>query len=411
MWFQFVHAVSLVVDLLFIFSLRPILWGIIDDRCIRSSRNVRTFSNQYCEDNSSGEANFSLEISVVSSCRIRAFSRVKPNERKLPYSLVKSTTAYCNPLFALSTMATSTSMQTLSKELLLLEMKKSIPILSNSLHKGESGRIGVIGGSLEYTGAPYFSAIAALRVGCDLVHVFCMKEAATVIKSYSPELIVHPLLDTPNAFEAIAAWLPRIHSLILGPGLGRDENVFKILGPIIGVVKELGIPLVIDADGLFYINSNPHIIYNCPNVILTPNAVEFGRLYKAVMGITLDPNLPANPEDVAALAKKLGHVTILHKAERDIITNGYDINICEKMGSPRRCGGQGDLLSGMLATFLYWKHHDKEAHEITLSASVAAAHLSRSINRKAFEIHGRGTLTSDMIAYIPECFRSLFNQE
>lgn len=303
------------------------------------------------------------------------------------------------------------NVNTISKELLIHEMKKSIPILSNTLRKGESGRIGIIGGSLEYTGAPYFAAMAALRVGCDLVHIFCMKEAAPVIKSYSPELIVHPLLDSPNALEAISEWLPRIHTLILGPGLGRDDNIFKILGTIIELVKELGIPLVIDADGLYYINSHFHIIQNCTNVILTPNKVEFCRLYKAVMGITIDPSLSVNHGDVTALARKLGHVTILQKAEQDIITNGVDINICEKIGSPRRCGGQGDLMAGILATFLYWKAHDRDAQEVTLSAATAAAHLSRSINRKAFEIHGRGTLASDMIPYIPECFRTLFNQE
>ena len=47
-----------------------------------------------------------------------------------------------------------------------------------------------------YLGAPYFAAISALKVGADLVHVFCEKEAGTVIKTYSPELIVHPVLDT-----------------------------------------------------------------------------------------------------------------------------------------------------------------------------------------------------------------------
>ncbi|KAK4018388.1 ATP-dependent (S)-NAD(P)H-hydrate dehydratase [Daphnia magna] len=338
---------------------------------------------------------------------IGALSHLNCTEKKSSLLFVKPTTSYCSP----PTQSTIASMQTLSKEILLLEMKKSIPILSNSLHKGESGRIGVIGGSLEYTGAPYFAAISALRVGCDLVHVFCMKEAAPVIKSYSPELIVHPLLDSSNALKAISEWLPRIHALIIGPGLGRDEATFKVLGPIINHAKELKIPLVIDADGLFYINSNHHIIQNCTNVILTPNTIEFTRLYKAIMGITIDPSQPVQPEDVGALAKKLGHVTILQKAEKDIITNGININICEKMGSPRRCGGQGDLMSGMLATFLYWKTHDQYSHEVTLSAAAAAAHLSRMINRKAFEIHGRGTLASDMIPYIPECFRSLFNQE
>ena len=54
--------------------------------------------------------------------------------------------------------------------------------------------------------------------------------------------------------------------------------------------------------------------------------------------------VPPEAEYVVALAKELGNVTILCKAEYDIMTNGIDLNKCEKMGSPRRCGGQGDLV-------------------------------------------------------------------
>jgi len=93
--------------------------------------------------------------------------------------------------------------------------------------------------------------------------------------------------------------------------------------------------------------------------------------------------VPPEAEYVVALAKELGNVTILCKAEYDIMTNGIDLNKCEKMGSPRRCGGQGDLLSGMLATLLGWKTDDKDWPEHgTLSAAAAAAHLGRSINWK-----------------------------
>lgn len=71
----------------------------------------------------------------------------------------------------------------------------SVPHLTTDMHKGEAGRIGIIGGSLEYTGAPFYAGIAALKVGCDLVHIFCPQSAALPIKSYHPDLIVHPLLD------------------------------------------------------------------------------------------------------------------------------------------------------------------------------------------------------------------------
>uniref|UniRef100_A0A087Y609 ATP-dependent NAD(P)H-hydrate dehydratase n=1 Tax=Poecilia formosa TaxID=48698 RepID=A0A087Y609_POEFO len=106
-------------------------------------------------------------------------------------------------------------------------VKSIVPPLTSKKHKGQDGRIGIIGGCKDYTGAPYFAAISALKVGGDLSHVFCTKDAATVIKSYSPELIVHPVLDSPNAVEEIEKWLPRLHGLVVGPGLGREDFLLK----------------------------------------------------------------------------------------------------------------------------------------------------------------------------------------
>ena len=53
----------------------------------------------------------------------------------------------------------------------------------------------MIGGSFEYTGAPYYSALASLRGGGDIAKIICSIDAGIPIKSYSPELIVHPLLQ------------------------------------------------------------------------------------------------------------------------------------------------------------------------------------------------------------------------
>jgi ATP-dependent NAD(P)H-hydrate dehydratase len=79
----------------------------------------------------------------------------------------------------------------------LEELRKILPVLTHGAKKGSNGLVGVIGGSLEYTGAPFYSAMAALKMGADLAHIFCCKEAATAIKSYSPELIVHPVFSYP----------------------------------------------------------------------------------------------------------------------------------------------------------------------------------------------------------------------
>ena len=64
-----------------------------------------------------------------------------------------------------------------------------------------AGKIAVLGGCREYTGAPFFAAISALKIGSDLAHIFCTKGAGTVIKTYSPELIVHPVLEESYELE------------------------------------------------------------------------------------------------------------------------------------------------------------------------------------------------------------------
>lgn len=81
---------------------------------------------------------------------------------------------------------------------LIQAFKKAIPPLLFEAHKGEAGRIGVVGGCEEYTGAPIFASMAAFRTGADLVHVFCSTNAAIPIKCFSPDLIVHPILVSVN---------------------------------------------------------------------------------------------------------------------------------------------------------------------------------------------------------------------
>jgi len=75
--------------------------------------------------------------------------------------------------------------------------------LTPEAHKGSSGRVGVLGGSQRYTGAPYYAGMAALHVGSDLAFVFCADEASLAIKSYSPELMVAPVYSAKEFSENV----------------------------------------------------------------------------------------------------------------------------------------------------------------------------------------------------------------
>lgn len=110
-------------------------------------------------------------------------------------------------------------------------LKKIIPKLNPKNKKGANGVTAVIGGSLEYTGAPYYSAISSLKSGSDISHIFCHKEAAIPIKSYSPELIVHPAFADKVDKESLNKLTKRLQtmdSLVIGCGLGREESTADI---------------------------------------------------------------------------------------------------------------------------------------------------------------------------------------
>lgn len=239
-----------------------------------------------------------------------------------------------------------------------------------------------------------------------MAHVFCTKQAAPVIKSYSPELIVHPILDA-GSFQDIKYWLERIHAVVIGPGLGRDTEVLKMTSDIITYCKEVKKPLVIDADGLFLITQNINLIkdYPLPGVILTPNKVEFDRLYNVIKATDSNSEIEIDYD-------KLGKNVLIMKKGNEDETFCFDRNtkwINGKGGSLRRCGGQGDLLSGSMATFFHWSL-TKCGNDTMMPAAVAsyaAGLLTRKCNEKGFDEKGRSMVCSDMIAKIHEAFEEL----
>uniref|UniRef100_UPI00398ECBC4 ATP-dependent (S)-NAD(P)H-hydrate dehydratase isoform X2 n=1 Tax=Pristiophorus japonicus TaxID=55135 RepID=UPI00398ECBC4 len=289
-------------------------------------------------------------------------------------------------------------------------VRNIVPPLIAEKHKGQDGKIGIIGGSAEYTGAPYFAAITGLKVGADLSHVFCVKDAAPVIKSYNPDIIVHPVLDLCSAVEDVERWLPAIHTMVIGPGLGRDENVLQNTKSIIEQCKLRGIPIVIDADGLWVIVEEPSVIHGYAKAILTPNVVEFTRLYNAVLKSPVDAS--DHQGMLLQLSQALGNVTIVQKGQKDLISDGATVLVCSQEGSGRRCGGQGDLLSGSLGVLAHWAFvagkEKLDGLNPTLVAAFGACALTRQCNYQAFQKHRRSMTTSDMIAEISTAFQKLF---
>ncbi|XP_049876658.1 ATP-dependent (S)-NAD(P)H-hydrate dehydratase-like [Pectinophora gossypiella] len=275
-------------------------------------------------------------------------------------------------------------------------------------HKGEAGKVGVIGGSVEYTGAPYFAAISALKAGADLVYVITTDSAAPVIKTYSPDLIVYPYLHKEYR-SVIHSLLPKMDVVVIGPGLGRENETLSLIYDIISTCKDLLKPLVIDADGLYAISRNVSIIkdYPSPGVILTPNHYEAERLKISVS------------DDTSNWYRYWGdYVSILVKDSEDQFHSNIP-NLewhVSGGGTGRRAGGQGDILSGILATLYNWslKANLCVKYPVQVAQSLAcyvASNLTRTCNFKAYLIYGRSMTASDMINKIHVAFEYILTRD
>lgn len=335
------------------------------------------------------------------------------------------------------------SLSTITHKSALSLIRNFIPPLSNAFHKGQAGRVAVVGGCEDYTGAPYFSALASTLLGADMSHVICEKSAATALKSYSPNLMVHPYLfdstsekqyasygvptDEEAVMSKVLAVIDRVHVVVVGPGLGRDAVLLKTIKRIIEEVKKRSMPLVIDADGLYLVQQHPEVIKGYNKVILTPNVVEFQRLKDSIGFKPKESS--THEENLQKLCELLGGVSILEKGKSDYISNESTTLENPLPGGLKRVSGQGDTLTGTLATFLAWQKafqtpdvwdHPKsiefEGQKLTerdlyLLAAFGASAVTRYASYLAFKNHGRALLTSQISDYIGQSYRTLFESD
>jgi NAD(P)H-hydrate epimerase len=218
------------------------------------------------------------------------------------------------------------------------DFKFRYPQRKENAHKGQSGRVLTVGGSNNYTGAPYFAAMAALKAGCDLAYVAAPRVAAERIASMGPEIIVYPLDSESNISEDDVKPIlsHKFDVLCIGNGLGDSKSALNAAKKIISTVKK---PMVVDGDALKAIKD---ILPKLgANVILTPHAQEFKRLF----------GLKPTDKNVQKVSKKY-KFTVLSKGPVDIIANKKSLKY-NKSGNPHMAkGGTGDVLAGLCAGFL-----------------------------------------------------------
>ncbi len=267
-------------------------------------------------------------------------------------------------------------------------------------HKGQFGRILVIGGSKNYSGAPAYSSLTGINFGIDLVITYAPQVVADVLRTYSPNMIVR---SNPgdwlnmDAYDEIAWLVDWANSILIGPGLGEQEETEELLVNLLNKFKNDKKKFVLDADALKLIK-NHHDLLKGQSCILTPHENEL----KVMTGMTIAStnNISKRSNDVLNLAKKLD-LNLLLKGPYDYISNGKDLKI-NITGCPEMTiGGTGDVLAGLCASFLATENSP-------FKSACSAAFLNGYIGEFCKENLGPKFTAMDMIANVNNSINSLF---
>lgn len=240
-------------------------------------------------------------------------------------------------------------------------------------HKGENGKVLVVGGSEKYTGAPALAAKAALRSGSDLVKVMTSEDAKQVVQGYSENLIVESYGERFDAASVERAYeLEKwADATVIGPGLPDfDVQALKKF-------SEKAENLLIDAEAIGY-------LLDTSGNIFTPHSEEAEVIRERYSSIE-------------KFTQETGN-TVLLKGQKDRIFSEDGI-IENETGNPgMTVGGTGDALAGIAASFRAQGLRAKEAASL-------AAYVNGKAGDRAYKEKGNALLATDVIEEIPEILK------
>lgn len=267
-------------------------------------------------------------------------------------------------------------------------IKKFIPSRQTNSRKGDNGTVMVVGGSYIYHGAPILSSLAALRTGADLVYTAVPKINAQATRAISPNLIVLPIVDgklTRGAVNKLLGQIPHgLDSATIGMGLAVKE--LSALELLITSLLDMDVRLSLDASALVK-GILPKICNK--NVVVTPHAGEFKRLF----GIIPSSSIEERTHQVEKLAKEHS-ISILLKGPTDVISDGKTTYQNPKKIPAMTVGGTGDVLSGIVASFLSRSRQ-------TLESACAGAYVNGLAGKMAQKKFGLHITSTDLIEFLP----------
>lgn len=269
-------------------------------------------------------------------------------------------------------------------------------------HKGDYGRVLIVGGSRGMAGAPSLAGIAALRSGAGLVTLAVPRSVQSTVASFEPSMMTLGFgADSDDGLlidckAEILSFAEKMNVVALGPGLGSDATTAQLVCELYQSVSQ---PLVVDADALNALAKSPGQLQSPGGTrILTPHPGEFRRL--------TDTEVASDDDTRAAQAGELcqrdttGRTIVVLKGHRTIVCDRerYAINATGNPGMAT--GGTGDCLTGIVAALVAQGMSPFDAARLGVNIHGLAGDLA------AKELGQTSMIASDLIRFLPRAFQT-----
>ena len=274
------------------------------------------------------------------------------------------------------------------------DFKNFLPKRYNYSHKGSYGLVGILGGSIKYSGSIKLASIslASLTSGAGVARLIVPSSIVHSLLLYTLESTIFPIQDENGQMkfnkETIDKALNKVTALLIGIGWDQNKSNEQILNYIL---NNYNIPIVLDADGL---NILSHMNKIKPNLILTPHLKEFSRLTNLEIS-----KISEDPINIAKDYAKKHNIILLLKGPTTIITDGNKVYLINKGSSGMATAGSGDVLSGILIGLLGY-------NKPNIKTVAFAAYINGLAGEMAEKNKGSiSMLARDTVSYINEAIK------
>ncbi len=280
-------------------------------------------------------------------------------------------------------------------------LKKLYVPVSGS-HKGQSGKLMVIGGSMLFHGASLWALKVASRI-VDMVFYSSVEENLEVARRLKSELF--DFIEVPRG--SIEEYIKESDVVLLGPGLPRVSGLAEGEESTRDLTKRLLSQFpqkkwVLDAGALT--EMDPEWLRQLEdNVILTPHQQEFLKLFEfkiqnSKLKIT-DQNSKVDEKLAQEMTREYNCVVLL-KGEKDIVCSPQGCVQIEGGNAGMTKGGTGDVLAGLVAALA-------TKNDLFLAAT-AGSYINKKAGESLFRKVGLYFNASDLVDEIPKVMKELF---